>query len=363
MNILSPLGWLFGGITDLRNRFYELGVFKTHSLGARTISVGNITAGGTGKTPMVAHVAGILADTGEKVCILTRGYGRRNERERVLVSDGVDVLVDAATGGDEPVELARKLLGKAIVVADADRVSAAAWARQKFEVTAFVLDDAFQHRRVKRDLDIVCIDATSPFGGGNVLPEGRLREPVGNLTRADAFVITRANAVASVDEIIESLRRQNSDASIFMSQTRVSGIRKLNEFSDRPLIGYSHDWNSLRAHGELGGDNEVRVLAFCALGNPDAFFVQVLEAFENESMKDEVDLVVTQKFPDHHRYSQSDIAALERKARDARVHALVTTAKDAVKLAGLRIGLPCYIIEIRTEIDRPDDFIRMVTSS
>ena len=126
--LLSPVGWLYGTIADIRNTLYERGVLKSYSLGARTISIGNITAGGTGKTPLVAHVAALLAESGEKVCILTRGYGRDNPRDRVLVSDGEQVLVDAKKGGDEPVELARKLIGKAIIVADADRLSAAAWA-------------------------------------------------------------------------------------------------------------------------------------------------------------------------------------------------------------------------------------------
>src|SRR5215207_5749749 len=164
--MLQLAGWLYGQITNLRNFLYETGVFRSHSLGERTISIGNITTGGTGKTPLVAHVAEILADAGERVCVLTRGHGRRNENERVLVSEGGRVLVDAAIGGDEPVELGRKLRGKAVVVSDADRVSAAAWAKEEFGSTVFVLDDGFQHRRAKRDLDIVCVDATNPRGGG-----------------------------------------------------------------------------------------------------------------------------------------------------------------------------------------------------
>src|SRR5688500_11489316 len=125
--MLWAIGKLYGLIADIRNTFYDWGIFRSYSLGARTISIGNITTGGTGKTPLVAYVANMLAESGEKVCILTRGYGRESSG-RVLVSDGENVLVDARTGGDEPVELARKLIGKAIVIADADRVAAAAWA-------------------------------------------------------------------------------------------------------------------------------------------------------------------------------------------------------------------------------------------
>ena len=114
--MLKSLGWLYGRIVDLRNFFYTKGFFKSFPLGARTISIGNITTGGTGKTPLVAYVAEILAASGEKVCILTRGYGRERPRWHVVVSDGKRVLVDHKTGGDEPVELAQKLLGKASVV-------------------------------------------------------------------------------------------------------------------------------------------------------------------------------------------------------------------------------------------------------
>jgi len=186
--MLRLLGKIYVAIGGLRNSLYDRGILKSHSLGARTISIGNITAGGTGKTPLVAYVAELLADAGEKVCILTRGYGRKNERDRVVVSDGTNVLVDAATGGDEPVELAQRLLGKSVVIADADRVAAARWAKKQFGITAFVLDDAFQHRRARRDLDIVCVDATNPRGG-------LLRESFANLVRADVIIITRADLV------------------------------------------------------------------------------------------------------------------------------------------------------------------------
>src|SRR5688572_1966851 len=123
--LLAPLAAIYGRVIDLRNALYDRGILRSYSLGARTISIGNLTTGGTGKTPLVALVAEILAEKGEKVCLLTRGYGRVKSNGPVLVSDGERVLTDAATGGDEPVELAEKLLGKAVVVAHADRVGAA----------------------------------------------------------------------------------------------------------------------------------------------------------------------------------------------------------------------------------------------
>ncbi|MCY7377280.1 MAG: tetraacyldisaccharide 4'-kinase, partial [Pyrinomonadaceae bacterium] len=221
---------LYGAVTNVRNVLYEKGVFKSISLGVPVVSVGNITVGGTGKTPMVALIAEMLFESGAKVGILTRGYGRENPKQRVLVSDGERILADAKQSGDEPFELARKLLGKAVVVADTDRVAAGIWAREKFGVTAFVLDDAFQHRRLKRDSDIVLIDATNPFGNGKTLPFGILREPLGNLKRADSIVITRANLVEDVSNLQSQIKQFNQTCPIFTSKNQISNLSELKDF-------------------------------------------------------------------------------------------------------------------------------------
>ena len=189
---LAPLGTLYGALVRTRLRLYRSGLLKTENVGAPVISVGNITAGGTGKTPLVEWAARALAGEGRRACVLTRGYGRADERRRVVASDGRSVLADAVECGDEPRLLAEKLLGAASVVCDRDRVAAARWAREHLGADAFVLDDGFQHLRIARDLDIVTLDATAPWGGGHLLPRGRLREPPGSLARADCVVITRA---------------------------------------------------------------------------------------------------------------------------------------------------------------------------
>jgi tetraacyldisaccharide 4'-kinase len=330
MSILSPLGFLYGKITDARNALYDRGVFASYPLGAKTISIGNITTGGTGKTPLVAHVAGILADAGEKVCILTRGYGRENPRQRVLVSDGRNVLADARTGGDEPVELATKLIEKAVViVADADRVSAAAWAREKFDITAFVLDDGFQHRRAKRDLDIVCVDATDAFGNGKVLPAGKLREPVENLKRADAIVVTRCDMVDDLSDLKSRISELNPTSATFLAKSLVTNI-------DLP-------------------DVQLPAFAFCGLGNPESFF-ELLR-------RNGICLKGTETFPDHHYYTQAEIFELEGKARRCGADVFLTTGKDAVKLDELKFELPCHHVDIQTRIDDEASFRELVISS
>lgn len=324
-----PFSWIYARIADLRNTLYEHGTFESETLGAPSISVGNITVGGTGKTPFVAFVARTLAEQGEKVCILTRGYGRENPKERVLVSDGAQILADARTAGDEPLELAKKLLGKALVIADADRVAAARVALEKFNVTAFVLDDAFQHRRAKRDLDIVLLDATDPFGNSKTLPFGRLREPLENLKRADAIIITRADLAENLSDLKSQISNFNSRCPIFTAENKTSRLIELRDFleNSNPKSEFTNP----------------RSIAFCALGNPDNFFEQL--------RRENFDLAATQRFPDHHRYTQNDIAKLQMKARQAHAEILLTTAKDAVKLADLKFELPCYVVESELVFD------------
>ncbi|HMQ02550.1 MAG TPA: tetraacyldisaccharide 4'-kinase [Pyrinomonadaceae bacterium] len=342
MKLLLPFGKLYGGILELRNRLYDRGILRVHDLGARTISIGNLTVGGTGKTPLVALTARILAESGEKVCVLTRGYGRTDPKSRVLVSDWDNVLADAATGGDEPVELARILLGKAIVIADRDRVSAARWAKKGFGVTAFVLDDGFQHRKVRRDLDIVCIDATNPCGNGHLLPAGILREPFKGLSRADAIVLTRSDLVDSPVDIVGRLKRRNENAPVYLARQPIRKLVNLSEVTGKVLDDAEPGSESVVS------DDAGPLFAFCGLGNPGSFRLQLdANGF----------LVVGQRsFPDHHRYTTADIRKIEQEAAAAGASGLVTTYKDAVKLEGLRFGIPVRVAIADAEIDNDASF-------
>jgi tetraacyldisaccharide 4'-kinase len=336
--MLTPFGWLYGKIINQRNSLYDKGSLKSTSLGVPTISVGNITVGGTGKTPLVALVAETLAEKGEKVCIISRGYKRENENKRILVSDSQKILTDVKKAGDEPFELAGKLIGKAFVIADANRVEAGIWAKNEFGITAFVLDDAFQHRKVKRDLDIITIDATNPFGNGKTLPAGILREPLENLKRADLFVITRANLSTEIESIKEQIKLFNQSATIIVSRNISSKISEINDFTE--FEASSQNVTSKRC------------LAFCALGNPDNFFDQLID--------ESFDIVTTKRFSDHHFYSQKDIGVLEKKARKSKAEALLTTSKDAVKIKDLKFELPCYIVESAMVFDDKKKLHKMI---
>jgi tetraacyldisaccharide 4'-kinase len=329
--LLAPAGWLYGHVTDLRNFLYDRKFFAATDLGRKTISVGNITAGGTGKTPVVAKIAQMLLDKGERVCILTRGYGRATPHERVLVADDNSIVADPVSAGDEPFELAEKLDGKAVMIADADRVAAAKWAVERYDISVFLLDDGFQHRRVERNIDIVLIDLTVPFGG-RMLPSGKLREPLHNLSRADAIILTRSDLADSETETIDVVRKYNKTAQIFTSQNSVTKISRIS-----------------------GADEHIHepLFAFCGIGNPDNFF----KMLRNEGLK----IAGTRKFRDHYRYTKSDVDSLVKKAAAAGAGALITTHKDSVKLIDIAPeNVPVYVVEIEPVIEPFDGLLDLI---
>lgn len=324
---LAPLGMLYGAAARARLRLYRSGLLKSERVGAPVLSVGNLTAGGTGKTPLVEWTARALAREGLRACVLTRGYGRADESRRVVASDGVRVLAEVGECGDEPRLLAERLLGAAAVVCDRDRVAAARWSRENLGTEVFVLDDGFQHLRIARDLDIVTLDATAPWGGGHLLPRGRLREPVSGLARADCVVITRAELARDLEDLrAEVVRVCEGRAAVFTSRVRTQGLKALSE------AGVNLE--SVRA-GTVG--------AFCAVGNPGAFFEHV--------RRDGFELVYTRAFKDHHAYTQTEAEAVSREAAARGARALLTTTKDAVKLRRLDFALPCYVVETGLEFD------------
>ena len=337
--ILAPLGALYGAITETRLALYRRGILSISRLDAPVISIGNITTGGTGKTPLVEYIARTLAAEGRQVCILTRGYGRQNQQARVLVSDAQKILAGEKEAGDEPFLLAENLQGIAAVISDADRFTAGQWAIRELGSEVFILDDGFQHLRLARDLDVATIDATNPWGDGQLLPRGRLRERRGGLARADCILITRADQAEDFDSLRGELDQVSNHRPLFTSAMRVRGLRKFNEPISSSVAG---------AKPEI----ESPVAAFCAIGNPGAFMDQL----RNEGYE----LVGGSVFPDHHRYDQRDVGSIIEKARKAGAKSLITTAKDAVKLRGLAFDFSCYVLDIEIRIDDEARFIEMI---
>lgn len=313
--LLPPLSALYGAVTRTRLSLYRRGTFRTTSLARPVISVGNMTVGGTGKTPLVEWIAKVVAGAGKKVCILTRGYGREDPKQQVVVSDGQTILATPAASGDEPYLLATNLLGSAAVISSADRIGAGRYAIETFGAECFVLDDGFQHLRLARDLNIVTVDATNPWGGGELLPYGRLREPLSGLSRADCVVITRCDQVDDLAPLCAQIRDLIHNCPVFEStMIPVSAPLACGPF-----------------------------VAFCAVGNPKSFFGLLQKAG--------YDVMLEKTFTDHHAYTQRDVDELIRAATRAGATSLITTAKDAVKLRSLSFSLPWQALDIEISIE------------
>lgn len=349
---LAPLGALYGAAMRVRRALYNRGALKVHRIGAPVISVGNITTGGTGKTPLVEWVARAVANEGRRVCILTRGYGRADAGRRVVVSDGEQILSDARTGGDEPLQLAEALRGLASVISDADRVAAARYALENLRCEVFILDDGFQHLRLARNLNLAVVDATNPWGGGKLLPQGRLREPLRELARADCIILTRSE---QAHEDIDSLRKQAERLSdgrlVLLSRTRTRAVYPLEvAAADGKALGETGSQRPRIHASQLSTLHHFA--AFCAIGNPSTFFRHIEAGGYG--------LSYARAFPDHHVYIQREIDELTMKAKQAGAEALLTTAKDAVKLRSLRFELPCYVLEIELEFDDEEKLSGMI---
>jgi tetraacyldisaccharide 4'-kinase len=305
-------------------------------LQAPVISVGNLTVGGTGKTPLVEWICKALAAEGRKVCVLTRGYKRERENERVLVSDGATLQAEVLQAGDEAFLLAQHLLGRAAVVSDSNRLRAGIWAMRELGCDAFVLDDGFQHLQLFRDLNLLVIDSTDPWGSNQLLPYGRLREPVSGLKRADCVVITRVNDPDTVTGLVSEVQNKSSKP-VFTTRMVQVGLKTIS---------------GERVHQ---GDLPQPIAAFCGIGNPESFFSQLVQSKLSVSFR--------KAFPDHHLYSQKDVDALIEAASQKGARALFTTEKDAVKLGRFKFELPCYCQEIAIEIDQESQFMDLLRAT
>ena len=332
---LAPLSFIYGLGVRVRNALYRRGMLRTLEVGAPVISVGNLTVGGTGKTPLVEWIANQLAQRDLRVTVLTRGYGRKSSG-RVVVSDGSMIRSNVDESGDEPFLLAQNLNGRAAVICDADRVAAARWVIANLRTDVFILDDAFQHQRIKRDLNVLTIDATNPWGDRSLLPKGKLREPVDELSRADCVVITRA-VDSSVNELRSEIESKWPGLPTFVSCIEIAGLQKLDEMNSSPEV------NMMKT---------TPVAAFCGIGNPESFFSLVRGA--GYQLKD------TSAFRDHYNYQQADIDRLVNHAAHNGAEAVFTTAKDAVKLKSLSFALPCYVVNIAMKIEDDERFLKYI---
>ena len=312
--LLWPLSLFYGAVTELRARLYEKGTFRRKRLDRPVISVGNLTVGGTGKTPMVIWLAERLIAEGKRVGILSRGYKGSNG-----TSDEIELMKD-------------RLQQRAVFGVGPDRYGQGKMLESQVDV--FLLDDGFQHLQLARDADVLLLDAAQPLAKQAMLPTGRLREPISAMARADLLVFTRIETVPGTAAAVDKFQ----DYPVFSAATKLLGYRRLNQ--PNQLIGLE----------ELGSGP---FYAFCGIGNPLAFF----QDLKNWNLQ----LAGQSEFPDHHRYDQRDAAELLAAARSAAANALVTTEKDAQNLSRVRFSeLPVYIAVIDLVISKEVSFLEML---
>jgi len=325
LRLLWPLSLVYSLIARAKAWGYARGIFRKRKLPGTVIGVGNLTVGGTGKTPMVLAIAERLAQEGKQAAILTRGY-------RGTTDGGASGVPQS----DEVALLRERLAGKVQLGVGADRYKNG-MVLARHGIDWFVLDDGFQHLKLSRDADVVLIDAMDPFGGGMVLPAGRLREPLSALRRADIVVITRS--VQAPSPAIEAIIRRYTGSPIFYASTRLESVLRVPRLD---VALPQQDWT------------KARFLAFCGIGNPAAFF---------EDLRTWGFQVVQQRsFSDHHVYTAREAAQLEQDASRSGADALLCTEKDVWNLRNVPFtALPVYCCRISFAL--PEGFWSAVTDA
>ena len=308
----------YSGIIRLRNLFYQTGLFEVRKLGCKVISVGNITVGGTGKTPMVIMLANLLKEKGYRPAILSRGYGGKKKRRVNVVSDGKNLLMNPENAGDEPALIA-KSVSNIPVVTGKKRYLTGKYAIDHFDTDVLILDDAFQHRSLFRDIEIVLLDNKKPFGNGFVIPRGELREPANALGRADIIVKTGdRKRETEISEQGSEIRDQGSGTHIF-------------EAYRRPVALLSGDTGDVYPLAHLHGK---KVCAFAGIARPDSFKKTIA------SVGGEVAAFLS--FPDHHVYTAGDLGRIRTAVSESSAQIILTTEKDGIKL----IDFPDFLLDL-----------------
>ncbi len=322
--LLIPWAGLYGSAQRLRARMYKSGILKTGRLPRPVISIGNITVGGTGKTPVTAHIARILLARGCRVAVLSRGYGGSLEGQTCVVSDGATIMLGAAECGDEPYLLAATVPGLMVVIGP-DRYAAGRTAMQQLVPDIFLLDDGFQHLSLHRDLNILLMDFSRPLGNGWTLPAGILREPPAAAGRADLVILTRASEGA-----INS--RDTGGIPHCLSRHTIVDLLPLGSISPVPFS---------RCSGHT-------LLAFAGIADPESFFTGL--------RREGLNLVQTLSFPDHIVYDRERCREIAEAMRASGADFMITTEKDGVKLKGFSQEQTARTLLARLEltVDNPE---------
>lgn len=337
--LLLPLSLLNKIIQSTRVLLYHCCLLKSRRLEAEVISIGNLSMGGSGKTPTAAFVAEILLEKGRKPAILSRGYGgKRSKESSLVVSDGKNILTTWEFAGDEPFLLAKNLKGVPIIVGK-DRFSSGRMALDRFQCDSLILDDGFQHLRLERERNLCLIDcAARNIFDERLFPSGRLREPVAQLKRADAFLLAHWEETSrnkKLAERLETMYRKN----IFRA-------------NHAPSSWLDTDTGKEQSLEEAKGK---KILAFCGIANPVSF-LNGLEAIGSSPAS-----FLT--YPDHYGYSQMDLRSIESKGQQIGADLIATTEKDWIKLEGrVEFSKPLWVLRIKIKVLEDSPFRSFLTS-
>lgn len=346
-NIFSPASFAYGLGAYCRMQAYASGLAPRVTSSVPVISVGNITVGGTGKTPLTIELARQLTNEGRRVAILSRGYKRKSKQPFVIVSDGASSRASVFESGDEPYLMAQAV-PEAVVIAGPDRTKTAQLAAQEYLADVILLDDGFQHVKLKRKYDLVLIDYNDNLADELLLPAGRLREPLTALGRASHVVLTKIPELADkarLESIGELVARYAPQAQLHLCRFKPKRLKPLSSIiaQQNVSLGDRNDASQPFATAALGS---ARVLLVSGIARP--------KSFENVARSFCRNIVSELTFSDHHWYSASDIRAIEREMARHKAEFVVTTEKDLVKLAAPEVPLQnlqekIYAVELSTE--------------
>jgi tetraacyldisaccharide 4'-kinase len=334
-SFLLPASGFYNLGLQARSLSYDSGILKREKVAAQVISIGNITCGGTGKTPVTINLAKRLIEGGRRVAIVSRGYRRRSKDACLVVSDGQKILANCSDAGDEPFMMAKNVPGACVIVSSS-RVQAATLACEKYGCNTILLDDGFQHWRLSRDQDIVLIDYNDNPENDALLPAGRLRESLSALSRADIIIISKVPAnydQAKLDSLKKTISKYAPQAKITQCQFQANALVKIESQSNN---------NHPQDKAELFSLKGKKVIGVCGIAKPEPFF----DMLETAGCQ----LVQRHAFGDHHWYSQQDIDTIGQSLAQRQAECIVTTEKDAVRLSELAIdNLPIYYIGLETK--------------
>lgn len=343
--MLNTLSIVFSQLVKLRYYLYQHKILKDKPLGCLVIVVGNITVGGTGKTPVVEKLSKNLQKNGRKVAIISRGYKSKSEPllKKVIrkfthtddlppkiVSDGKRVLLNSKVAGDEPFMLANNLPG-VVVVCDKNRVKAGYYAIKDYQCDTLVLDDGFQYLKLRGSLNICLVDSTNPFGNEHLLPRGILREPLGRLSKADYILITKTKDINQCEDLHKTIRLHNNKAKIIYCQHTPKFLKRIDTLE--------HEAEATKPLEFLKGK---KIALFSGIAYP--------ESFENTILDQGAEIIYKKRFLDHHRFTKNEIKSVYSGALHSEAEFMVTTEKDAVRLPEIDPKIPLYYLRLEIDI-------------